>query len=74
MGDEIDKIKATVGSIAQRIEQLPGSSAPRFGLVAFRDRGDEYVTRSWDFTSDIRQFSANLGNVYAAGGGEIRNR
>jgi hypothetical protein len=71
MGDEIDKIKASVGSIAQRIEQLPGSSAPRFGLVAFRDRGDEFVTRSWDFTSDIQQFSTNLSGIYAGGGGDM---
>jgi hypothetical protein len=70
MGDEIDKIKASVGDIAQRIEQLPGSSAPRFGLVAFRDRGDEFVTRSWDFTQDIGQFSANLSGIEAGGGGD----
>ena len=70
MSDEIAEIKATVGSIAQRIEQLPGSSAPRFGLVAFRDRGDEYVTRSWDFTSDISRFGMNLSNVSAGGGGD----
>jgi len=70
MGDEIDKIKASVGDIAQRIEQLPGSSAPRFGLVAFRDRGDEFVTRSWDFTQDIGQFSANLSGIQAGGGGD----
>jgi hypothetical protein len=71
MADEIDHIKQTVGSIAQRIEQLPGSSAPRFALVAYRDRGDDYVTRQWDFTSDIGQFSANLANVEAGGGGDI---
>jgi hypothetical protein len=70
MGDEIDKVKASVGDIAQRIEQLPGSSAPRLGLVAFRDRGDEFVTRSWDFTQDIGQFSANLSGIEAAGGGD----
>lgn len=46
MDDEIDKIEGTVDSIAARIEQLPGSSKPRFGLVANRDRGDDYVTRS----------------------------
>lgn len=71
MADEIDHIKQTIGSIAQRIEQMPGSSAPRFGLVAYRDRGDDYVTRQWDFTSDIAQFSANLANVQAGGGGDI---
>ncbi|MEP6774046.1 MAG: vWA domain-containing protein [Chloroflexota bacterium] len=71
MADEIDHIKQTVGSIAQRIEQLPGSSAPRFGLVAYRDRGDDYVTRQWDFTLDIGQFSANLATVEAGGGGDI---
>ncbi|HST05638.1 MAG TPA: VWA domain-containing protein [Chloroflexia bacterium] len=71
MADEIDHIKQTIGSIAQRIEQVPGSSAPRFALVAYRDRGDDYVTRQWDFTSDIDQFSANLANVQAGGGGDI---
>ncbi|HET6313130.1 MAG TPA: vWA domain-containing protein [Chloroflexia bacterium] len=71
MGDEIAEIKATVGSIAQRIEQLPGSSAPRFGLVAFRDLGDDYVTRRWDFTSDIGRFAVNLSNVSAGGGGDV---
>jgi hypothetical protein len=70
MADEIDHLKATVGSIAARIEQLQGSSKPRLGLVAFRDRGDDYVTRSWDFTADVQQFSANLANVYAGGGGD----
>jgi Mg-chelatase subunit ChlD len=70
MGDEIAEIKATVASIARRIEQLPGSTAPRFGLVAFRDQGDDYVTRSWDFTGDTGQFGVNLANVTAGGGGD----
>jgi hypothetical protein len=70
MGDEIAQIKATVDSISSRIEQLPGSSTPRFGLVAFRDRGDDFVTHSWDFTGDVAQFQANLANVQAGGGGD----
>ncbi len=70
MGDEIDRIKATVDTIATRIQQLPGSSAPRLGLVAFRDHGDDYVTRSWDFTADVARFQANLAGVQAGGGGD----
>lgn len=70
MQDEIDRIKATVGTIASRIEQLPGSTKPRFGLVTFRDQGDDYVTRSWDLTGDINEFSANLAPLEARGGGD----
>lgn len=70
MDDEINQIKATVGSIAQRIEQLPGSSKPRFGLVAYRDLGDDFVTRSFDF-ANVEKFSANLDTIYAGGGGDM---
>jgi hypothetical protein len=70
MGDEIAHIKATVDSIATRIEQLPGSSRPRLGLVAYRDIGDDYITRSWDFTDSVQQFAANLANVEADNGGD----
>ncbi|HVF99238.1 MAG TPA: vWA domain-containing protein, partial [Chloroflexia bacterium] len=69
MGDEIDKIKATVDSVAARIEQLPGSSQPRFGLVAYQDAGDSYVTKSWDF-ANVQEFSRNLSDVSALGGGD----
>jgi hypothetical protein len=70
MADEIDHIKATVDSIATRIEQLPGGSRPRLGLVAYRDIGDDYVSRSWDFTGSVQEFSANLANVEADNGGD----
>jgi hypothetical protein len=70
MGDEIDHVKATVDTIATRIEQLPGSSRPRLGLVAYRDVGDDYITRAWDFTDSVQQFSANLANVKADNGGD----
>jgi len=69
MGDEIDKIKATVDSVAARIEQLPGSSQPRFGLVAYQDAGDSFVTQAWEFAG-VQEFSQNLSNVLALGGGD----
>jgi hypothetical protein len=69
MGDEIDKIKATVDGVAARIEQLPGSSQPRFGLVAYQDVGDNFVTKAWDFAG-VREFSQNLSGVSALGGGD----
>jgi Mg-chelatase subunit ChlD len=71
MADEISRIKGTIGSIASRIEQLPGSSAPRLAHVTYRDVGDEYVTRTWDFTSDVDRFASYLSTVEAGGGGDI---
>ena len=56
MADEIDRIKDTLLSIASRIADLPSQPDLRFGMVSYRDRGDEYVTRLFDFDSDVRRF------------------
>jgi hypothetical protein len=49
MGDEIEVVKATILDIADFIAS--GNPAPdvRYGLVVFRDIGDEYVTIVYDF-------------------------
>lgn len=70
MDDEIDRIKATISTISQRISRLPGAPTLRLGLVTYRDRGDDYVTKSWDFTPDVATFAANLNNIEAGGGGD----
>ena len=43
----------------------------RFGLVAYRDRGDQYVTKGFDFTTDLNTFRSNLLGVAADGGGDV---
>ena len=53
MADEIERIKATLLSIAARISDLPSQPDLRFGMVAYRDRGDTLVTRTFPFTRDI---------------------
>ncbi len=70
MGDELDRIKATIFTISQRIGQLPGSPHVRFGLVTYRDRSDQYVSKHWDFTSDVATFSSNLNTIQADNGGD----
>jgi hypothetical protein len=42
----------------------------RFGLVGYRDRGDEYVTRLFDLTDDIDAVFRNLQSFRADGGGD----
>jgi len=70
MGDELGRIQATIDSIAGRIDGFTPRPAIRYGLVAFKDVGDEYVTRSAEFTTDVAAFRAELGRLSAMGGGD----
>ena len=70
MADEIDRIKDTLLSISARISDLPSQPDLRFGMVSYRDRGDLYITRVFDFDSDPAQFSDTIRNVRADGGGD----
>ncbi len=70
MADEIDQIKMTLLSISVRISDLPSQPELRFGMVSYRDRGDEYVTRVFDFDDDVSRFSNTIRGVQADGGGD----
>jgi Mg-chelatase subunit ChlD len=70
MGDEIAKLKHSMRAVAQQIGQLPGQPDVCYGLVAYRDRGDAFITRTHDFTDDLGAFQQVLGRVQAGGGGD----
>ena len=70
MSDEIERIKETLTSIAKRVRDLPGNPDLRMGMVSYRDRGDKYVNRLYDFDSDDRRFSRTVRGVQAHGGGD----
>ncbi|MGY4826942.1 vWA domain-containing protein [Sphaerotilaceae bacterium SBD11-9] len=70
MGDEIAKLKASMRAMAQQISQLPGQPDICYGLVAYRDRGDAFITRTHDFTDDLGAFQQQLAKVQAHGGGD----
>ncbi|MCB0060641.1 MAG: VWA domain-containing protein [Caldilineaceae bacterium] len=70
MDDEIDKLKATMADIADEIAFLPEQPDVRYGLVAYRDRGDAFVVRSYDFTPRLDDFQRTLAALRADGGGD----
>jgi len=70
MADEIERLKANMVSVADQISSLPGSPDVRFALTTYRDRGEEYVTRTVDFTGDVAAFTEELRAVVADGGGD----
>jgi len=70
MGSEIKAAKDKIWSIANKL--LKGEPRPilRVGVVTFRDRGDEYITRKIDLTDDIDSVYEFLSAIKADGGGD----
>lgn len=70
MGGLIQAAKEKVWSIATTLAS--GQPAPeiRMGLVAYRDRGDDYVTRVTDLDTDLDSVYATLMDYEAEGGGD----
>ncbi|HMN30279.1 MAG TPA: VWA domain-containing protein, partial [Caldilineaceae bacterium] len=71
MDDEIDKLKSSMADVADQIAALPERPEVRYGLVAYRDRGDAFVVRPYDFTDNLADFQANLAALRADGGGDM---
>lgn len=70
MGDEIDRLKANITSMSEKISALPAAPEVRYGMTLYRDRGDLFETRTFDLTEDQGAFSAALDEVQADGGGD----
>ncbi len=72
-GSMVDEIaflqKELIGITRGAARQAPGVSI-RFGLVAYRDRGDDYVVRNYGFTPDPGQMAGWLRGLSADGGGD----
>ncbi len=70
MGGLIEGAKRTVWSIATHIRQTEPDAELRIGLVAYRDIGDDYVTRDLALTGDLDAVFAELAGFRADGGGD----
>jgi hypothetical protein len=69
MSEEIAGVKATIGKVASQLRR--SDLRVRIGMVAFKDRGDEYVTRTYPMTTDIDAFARQVADVEASGGGDM---
>jgi len=70
MSGLIEGAKQKIWAIAN--EMVSAKPAPELclGLIGYRDRGDEYVVKSFDLTNDIDAIYANLHGFSAGGGGD----
>jgi Mg-chelatase subunit ChlD len=70
MGGLIRAAREKIWSIATTLAQAQPAPEIRMGLVAYRDRGDAYVTRVVDLSSDLDTVYARLMAFRAEGGGD----
>ncbi|MBX3317731.1 MAG: hypothetical protein KF902_12815 [Phycisphaeraceae bacterium] len=70
MSGLIEGAKQKIWSIANTIATAEPRPVIRMGLVAYRDRGDEYITKLTPLTDDLDAVYADLMKFVAAGGGD----
>lgn len=70
MGGLIQTAKEKIWSIATTMASAQQAPEIRIGLVAYRDRGDAYVTKVVDLSSDLDSVYATLMDFQADGGGD----
>jgi Mg-chelatase subunit ChlD len=70
MADEIDVVKQKMREMVAVVAAGKPTPDVRFGLVIYRDRGDEYVTKRYELTRDIDQVVADINGIVARGGGD----
>ncbi len=70
MSGLIQAAKEKIWSIATTMASAQENPDIRMGLVAFRDRGDAYITRVFDLSDDLDSMYASLMDFRAQGGGD----
>ncbi len=68
MGDEIAYLKAELKNIMSRINKT--IEKKRVALTFYRDHGDDYLVKDFDFNTNIDEVKEALSNQYAGGGGD----
>jgi Mg-chelatase subunit ChlD len=70
MGGLIESAKQKIWSIANEMIGARPTPELKLGLIGYRDRGDEYVVKSFQLTDDIDSIYAHLRDFKADGGGD----
>ena len=67
MSEEIEGVKSTLKTVLSKLD--PGVTI-RVGLVEYKDQGDEFVTKTYALTSDVKSLAASIAKLSASGGGD----
>jgi len=70
MGDEIEYLKTELLDVIGRAKSRNTELNYRMGTVFYRDKGDEYITKSSGLSSDIPKTVEFIQKQFAGGGGD----
>jgi len=70
MGDELEYLKNEFESIVSEINKSYPGVKKEYAFIAYRDDGDEYVTRGLNFTSQVNVVQEFIARQTANGGGD----
>jgi hypothetical protein len=70
MGDEISYLQSELLDVLKKVDDNLKNTNVRYGSVFYRDKGDEYVTRKFDFSDKAEDMVDFIKNQIARGGGD----
>ena len=70
MGGLIAGAKAKIWAVCNQIAGGKPTPDLKVGLVAYRDKGDDYITKVFDLSDDLDAIHGHLKKFQAAGGGD----
>ena len=70
MGDELSYLQAELRDVIRKVAEAGQVFAINLSVNFYRDTGDEYVVRSFEFTSDIDKAISQLSEQSPNGGGD----
>ena len=70
MSDELRYLQAELRSIIDQLEARHKDIDIRVAFSFYRDEGDDFVTQTFDFDSDVARAQTRLAAQYAGGGGD----
>ena len=71
MGDEMEYIKAEIDDVISQVKEKNAQANITLAMMVYRDKGDDYITKYSDFTSDISAQQEWLKKQRAEGGGDF---
>ena len=71
MSDELSYLTLEFDQIVARLSEDHSNVDMRFAVVVYRDEGDDFVTRTLDFTGDLGEVRSWLQEQEANGGGDF---